>query len=179
VAFGIGYLIAVFLIFPPTRVARGGVPVPKLTGLDLKGAQKELSTVGLVLGDTMALPNTVEPRGAIVAQSPLEGQQLQPGAAVRVAVSSGAPRAVLPDVTGFAVAKAATLLASLGFQVTQQTETSNNEAGRVLRMDPRPGAAYDLPAPVTVVVSAPPPGAVPDSTSAAPRDTSAQRRTQQ
>jgi beta-lactam-binding protein with PASTA domain len=179
VAFGIGYLIAVFLIFPPTRAARGGLPVPKLTSLDLKGAQKELTAVGLVLGDTMALPNTVEPPGAIVAQSPLPGQQLQPGGQVRVAVSSGTPRAILPDVTGFAVAKAATLLASLGFQVTQQTETSNNAAGRVLRMEPRPGAAYDLPARVTVVVSAAAPAVTPDSASAAPRDTSTQRRTQQ
>jgi serine/threonine-protein kinase len=186
VAFGIGYLIAVFLIFPPTRVARGGLPVPKLTGLDLKGAQRELAAVGLTLGDTMALPNTVEPPGAIVAQSPLPGQQLPSGGQVRVGVSTGPPRAILPDVTGFVVAKATTLLASLGFQVTQQTDTSNTEAGRVLRMEPKPGSEYDLPERVTIVVSTRPVIAPADSTGvvpgvapgAVPGDTSAQRRTQ-
>src|SRR5438105_4394721 len=99
--FGIGYLIAVFIIFPPRAEGRGGVVVPKLTGLDLAAAQRALTAAGLTVGDTMALPNTVEPPGAIIAQSPLAGQQLQRGGRVRVAVSSGTPRAILPDVTGF------------------------------------------------------------------------------
>jgi eukaryotic-like serine/threonine-protein kinase len=177
VAFAIGYLIAVFVIFPPTRVARGGLPVPKLTGLDLAAAQQELRTVGLTLGDTMALPNTVEPVGAIVAQSPLPGQQLQTGGRVRVAVSSGPPRAILPDVKSFEVTKAATLLASLGFQVTQQTEQTLGEAGRVLRMEPKPGVEYSLPARVTIVVSIAPLPAVPDSLHPASQDTSTQKKT--
>ena len=52
--------------------------------------------------------------------------------------------------------------------------------GRVLRMDPKPGIEYDLPARVTVVVSVVPISATPDSmsTTAPARDTMAQRRPQ-
>jgi serine/threonine-protein kinase len=154
VAFGVGYLIAVFVIFPPLRtIAQGGVPVPKLAGLDYATATRTLSSLGLVLGDTMSLPNIVEPAGVVVAQSPLPGQQLKLGKSVRVALSSGRPRALLPDVKGFVVSKALTLLGSLGFQVTQRAEAGVEPAGHVVHVEPAPGVEYDVPSPVTLVVS--------------------------
>jgi beta-lactam-binding protein with PASTA domain len=153
VAFGVGYVYAVRIMFPELDVGRGGVPVPKVAGLDFADARRQLEEVGLIMGDTASLPHLIQAAGIVLAQDPLPGQQLRAGAGVRVAVSSGLPRSLLPDVRGLLFERAGPLLTSLGFQVMQRGEPSEMQAGRVLRMEPEPGRDYDLPTQVALVVS--------------------------
>jgi beta-lactam-binding protein with PASTA domain len=160
VPFLVGYLIAVFVLFPPPEVSAAGVPVPDLVGRSVEEAQRDLVAVGLGPVSTSDLPHPSAPPGRIIAQTPLPGQQLRPGAGVTVAVSTGRPAAVVPDVIGFSAERAESLLRRTGFSVSVVTQESPAPAGRVIRTEPDPAQQLTLPAAVTLVVSAGPPAAV-------------------
>jgi serine/threonine-protein kinase len=151
--FVVGYFIAVSVLFPAPPVTEGGIPVPDLVGRTESEATAELSALGLGPAESTRLPHPTRPQGQVIAQSPLPGQQLRGGAAVRVAVSTGVPRAVVPDVVGFTEGRAAGLLQRLGFQVSRQIEDSAEPTGRVTRTDPEAGQNLALPARITVYVS--------------------------
>lgn len=151
--FILGYAIAVLLLFPPPEVAGVGIVVPDLVGRRVDEARRELAALQLAVRETTTLPSETAAEGTIVAQSPLAGQQLRAGHGVRIAVSSGRPRVLVPDVIGFPIERAAALLTRLGFQVQRVDEPADAEAGRVLALDPPPGEELRLPARVTITVS--------------------------
>ncbi len=152
--FALGYVLAVRVIFPPPPVVAQGIPVPALTGETAGAAQRELESVGLGSLEVTRLPSPTAPENTIIAQSPLPGQQLRTGASVRVAISSGRPRVVVPDVMGFPVDRAAGLLTRLGFDVQRIDTTSSEAKGRVIGLNPEAGERLQLPARVTILVSA-------------------------
>lgn len=166
VPFLIGYLLATVVLFPPPEVGPGGIAVPSLVGRTEADAARELAAAGLGTLAVTRLPHPERPTGMITAQSPLPGQQLAAGTDVHVAVSSGIPRAVVPDVVGFTEGRAAALLQRLGFQVNRVMEDSDEPAGRILRTQPEPGREAALPAAVTLYVSRGPLGSAGDSAAA-------------
>ncbi|MCI0437137.1 MAG: PASTA domain-containing protein [Gemmatimonadetes bacterium] len=155
--FILGYILAVTVLFPPPDVGAAGIAVPSLIGMSTEEARSALAGADLGTLDITALPHPSVPEGTVTAQSPLAGQQLAAGQPVRVSVSSGAPQVVVPDVIGFPIERAASLLTRLGFQIRRADETANAEAGRVLRLDPAPGSERVIPSSITIVVSAGPP----------------------
>jgi eukaryotic-like serine/threonine-protein kinase len=161
--FLIGYAIAVWVLFPPPDVVGEGIAVPQLRGRSTADARATLASAGLGGLDVTTLPHPRLPEGTVVAQSPLPGQQLRAGVGVRVAVSSGVPRVVVPDVVGFQVDRARGLLERLGFGVQQVDEAGDAEAGRVTALEPGPGSRLPLPATVQLTVSAGPPQLPPDT----------------
>jgi eukaryotic-like serine/threonine-protein kinase len=161
--FLIGYALAVWILFPPPEVAGEGIAVPQLRGRSTGDAQAALASAGLGGLDITRLPHPRLPAGTVIAQSPLPGQQLRAGVGVRVAVSSGVPRVVVPDVVGFQVERARGLLERLGFAVQQVDEEGDTEAGRVTGLEPGPGARLPLPATVQLTVSTGPPALLPDT----------------
>lgn len=176
VPFAIGYVVAVYVLFPPTEVSGSGTPVPDLRGRTTSEAQRELVAAGLGDLEITELPHPDADPGTVIAQSPLPGQQLRPGADVRIALSSGPARVMVPDVLGFGADRAESMLARAGFTVTRADLESPAPAGQVIRTDPGPGQPLALPASVTLIISTgpaavPDPGAFPDS--AAGTDTTA------
>lgn len=174
--FLIGYVVAVYVLFPPTEMSGSGTPTPDLIGRTSSEAERELVAAGLGGIEITELPHPDAEAGTVIAQSPLPGQQLRPGAGVRVALSSGPARVLVPDVLGFSADRAESLLTRAGFTVVRSEQESPAPEGRVIRTDPGPGEPRALPAEVTLIVSSGPPavtdpGAFPDSV-AAP-DTSA------
>jgi beta-lactam-binding protein with PASTA domain len=152
--FVIGYIIAVRILFPPPEVVALGVPVPDLVGKTSEEAQQALDIIGLSGLEVTRMPSPTADEGRITAQSPLPGQQVRAGAGIRVAVSSGKPRVSIPDVVGFPVERAASLLTRLGFQLQRVDEPSPSEPGRVVAIDPEPGTEVILPSRVTLTISA-------------------------
>jgi beta-lactam-binding protein with PASTA domain len=158
-----GYVVAVRILFPPPAVTASGVPVPALVGKVLETAEHEADSVGLGPLEVMQLPSPTEAVGIVIAQSPLAGQQMRNGARIRVAVSTGKPRVLVPDVVGFPVERAASLLSRLGFQVQRIDTESTEPRGQVLTVDPDPGTRLELPARVVITVSQGPPAPPPDT----------------
>lgn len=164
-----GYLVAVRFLFPPPAVAASGIPVPALVGQELSAAEQAADSLGLGPLEVMQLPSPTEPVGMVIAQAPLAGQQMRSGARIRVAVSTGKPRVLVPDVIGFPVERAASLMSRLGFQVQRSDTESTEPRGQVLTVDPSPGTRLELPARVVITVSEGPPELPPDT--GAVRDT--------
>lgn len=157
VAFGIGYGVARFILFPPPVDAGAGIAVPDLRGEELSEAREALASRGLVVLEVIELPHPDAAAGRVIAQSPLPGQQLRESAGVRLAVSTGRPHGVVPSVAGLMSAAAAEVLARMGFQVEQRVEDSPLTQGRVIRVEPAPGTELFLPARVVLYVSSGPP----------------------
>lgn len=173
--FGVGYAVAALVLFPPTeeQVATAtGVGVPELIGRTSGDAERELAELGLELTEATELPHPEAEPGEVIAQDPLPGQHLRPGAGVRVAVSSGPPRVRVPDVAGFPLERARELLQRLGLEVASVERQSETPTGRVIGIAPEPGTEQRLPATVTLVVSVGQPvvddPTVPDSAAADP-----------
>jgi beta-lactam-binding protein with PASTA domain len=158
-----GYAVAVRVLFPPPAVAAAGISVPTLVGKALETAEQEADSLSLGPLEVMQLPSPTEAVGIVIAQSPLAGQQMRSGARIRVAVSTGRPRVLVPDVVGFPVERAASLLSRLGFQVQRNDTESSEPRGQVLSVDPEPGTRLELPARVVITVSQGPPATPPDT----------------
>ena len=171
--FGIGYLLAVAVIFPPTEVVGDGIAVPALRGTTEVEARQSLAAAGLGGLEVTRLPHPRISEGEVIAQSPLAGQQLRAGSPVRLAVSSGVARVLVPDVVGFNVERARGLLERLGFTVVQTDMESIQPPGRVLALEPGAGSRLPLPAEVRLTVSTGP--ALPPDTSVLDVDTAAVR----
>jgi eukaryotic-like serine/threonine-protein kinase len=155
VPFAIGYFVAVRLLFPAPPASGTGIAVPELIGRNQTEAQRLVVAAGLGGLEPVSLPHPSAPTGQVLAQSPLPGQQLRRGAAVQVALSSGPPRVRVPDVIGFGAEGATSMLKRSGFEVIQARKEAAGAPGRVVAMDPRPGQVRQLPATITIVVSAP------------------------
>ena len=89
----------------------------------------------------------------MLAQDPVPGPV--PGnTVVKLTVSKGAPKVVIPNVVNLTSVAAANQLGGLGLVTTELTEASDTvAAGNVIRTDPAPGAEVDKGSTVTLVVS--------------------------
>ncbi|MFO7259853.1 MAG: PASTA domain-containing protein [bacterium] len=162
-AFGTGYAVAARVLFPPPPETDAGVAVPSLIGRSADEARRELRDRGLEVAEVIELPHPDRPAGVVIAQTPLAGQRLRPGGRVSLGVSSGPPRARVPDVRGLLAERAAALVVVAGFEVEQRWEESESPVGTVIGIEPAPGTEVIVPAPLTLLVSSGPP-ALPDDT---------------
>jgi serine/threonine-protein kinase len=155
VPFAIGYVVAVYLLFPAPKVDPGsaGIAVPNLVGKSVTEAQDLLDAAGLGTLDTMMLPHANVEAGHILAQDPLPGQQLRGRATVSVSVSSGTALVRVPNAEGFTADVAEQVLKRMGFETQRMEETSAARAGTVTRLEPMSGATVKLPTMVTIWVS--------------------------
>lgn len=165
--FGLGFFIAARLLFPPLPEPVNGIAVPSLAGMSAEEARDRLGPLGLSVSDVYEIAHPDERAGVIVAQSPLPGQQLRRGDEVRLAVSAGPPSVQVPNVVGFEIARALSLLQKLGLSADQRTEVNDRPKGTVIRVIPGPGHREPVPGRVLLVISeGPPPPPPTDSTAA-------------
>lgn len=129
------------------------VSVPELVGLDDPDARQRLEKVGLEYGIRSTVSHPQAPEGAVLAQSPIPGQSVRPGAPVEVTLSRGPEAHSIPDVAGLSERQASILLERLGFRVAAETATHPSEAGRAIRTEPEAGTELTVPADVTLLVS--------------------------
>ena len=163
-SFLVGYLISTQLLFPVPETAGEGIPVPDLYGEQWAEAESTLQVLGLRLGEMRRVASMGTEPGRVLAQDPLPGQQLLPGAAVSLGVSDGPPELRVPPLVGLGETTAVELLEQLGFEAAvRQTRSEEFPAGVVTRADPRPGTAQQLPARVTLIVSSGSPDDIADT----------------
>lgn len=155
--FGVGYAAAALVLFPPSEQALDElIATPRLTGRSIDEIDRELRESGLTIADRTELPHPFEPAGTVIAQSPVPGQLLQPGAGVTVAVSTGRPQLPVPDLVGLPYQNAAAVAERLGFTVNRREERGTGPAGVVTRIEPAPGTSQQLPATIVLIVTAEP-----------------------
>lgn len=138
----------------PARLVPDHEEVPALRGLDQAEAMARLTAQSLRgrVVDTVA--DGEAPSGSVAWQSPAPGTILPQGALIRMALSSGPPPIAVPDLEGFDLALAATVLRAAGLTLgAVDTVSSRAEVGTVLRTTPASGAAARLGQGVALTVS--------------------------
>jgi len=139
-------LVATYLVFAAAaaRIALKAreVVVPDLRGTALSAANAALSEVDLALkvDETKRTDPTV-PEDHIVAQDPPAGTSARRGRSVRVWVSAGASRSIVPRLIGDLERTALLRLQQDGLEVATLTEIRSNDlpAGVVVAQEPAPG----------------------------------------
>ena len=150
-----GYLTADLWLTPgesPPELAHL-VTVPELVGLSDQEARSRLDEVGLEHEVRSAVSHPDAPKGAVLAQSPIPGQQVRPGAPVKVTLSLGPEMHSIPDVSGLSARQASIVLDRLGFRVSTREANHSIEASRAFGTEPGPGTEVTVPADVTLLVS--------------------------
>lgn len=162
-AFLIGYAFTALLLFPGW--GRGTiVAVPDVRGRSFAQAERRIERAGLVLERGTTLVHPTVPRGAVLAQVPLPGQETSRGDAVRITLSAGPDRRAVPDVSMLTGEQAHLALARTGYQVEVQTVPDNRPAGRVVAVQPAAGTVLPVAGRVLLQLSAGPPPPAPDTT---------------
>ncbi|MCY0924681.1 Stk1 family PASTA domain-containing Ser/Thr kinase [Streptomyces sp. H27-H1] len=115
--------------------------VPKLIGETLEQAKANADNVGLVVQQDGEMPCDVAPKGSVCEQDPAEGTKVDKKSTVKVKVSTGAPKILVPNVMYLAIGDAEKALQEKGFQVEKKTAESERPAGTVIDQTPKGGEA--------------------------------------
>ncbi|MCX5556516.1 PASTA domain-containing protein [Streptomyces sp. NBC_00038] len=116
----------------------GKADVPNLVGRTLEEARRAADNVDLTVTVDRREPCADQPKDHICEQSPKEGE-LAKGEAISVAISTGAPKVEVPDVTDKDEDDASRILEDKGFKVTVRHVDSHEDPGSVLSQEPGGG----------------------------------------
>jgi serine/threonine-protein kinase len=156
----VGYLVATQLFFPAPEPPQDLLGVPDLRGEVEDGARTMVEQAGLALGAVEYLNHPEADSGAVLGQSPLPGQLAFPGDSVRVTLSLGPERRLVPEVSRLRADRGVALLEATGFAVAVDSVESDEPRGRILRVAPAEGEELTLPGEVAIQVSLGPPAVV-------------------
>ncbi|MFI5759449.1 Stk1 family PASTA domain-containing Ser/Thr kinase [Streptomyces sp. NPDC051563] len=115
--------------------------VPKLIGETLEAAKSNAINVGLVVEQEGEMACDAAPKGSVCEQNPAEGVKVAKNSVVKVKVSTGAPKVLVPNVINLAIADAEKALQEKGFQIEKKVVESERPAGTVIDQAPKNGEA--------------------------------------
>lgn len=146
-------LVVAWLWFPtPLRVRT--TTVPTLRGLSVEDALEQLREAGLRGRPAGDLEDPEVPRGSVVWSLPVAGTVLPESAIVRLNVSAGAPRVLVPLLADLDLGTADSVIAAAGLtRGSIDSQTTTGLAGVVLRTLPPPGKAVRAGDSVNLVLS--------------------------
>jgi len=124
--------------------------VPGVVGLSRASADSQLRSEGL--GVAIQEEESDEPAGEVIAQDPGGGSRVERGTTVTITVSTGRPRATVPNVIGLGVADAATQIGNAGLVPVQRERTVTDPAEDGVVVDQRPGSGTELDEGAEVVI---------------------------
>lgn len=150
--------VAAMLWLSPVPVVSADRAVPRLLGLELDAARRELSALGYRVRIADAREHPSARRGVVIAQDPPPAVALTQGGTVEIVPSAGPADAPIPDLVGLDAALAARILAAAGFRVggVDSVLDPRGEAGTVLGTRPSAGAGRRAGEPVDLIVNARP-----------------------
>ena len=131
------------------------VAVPNLKGKTVEEATTALTTVGLILGQQTPQADDNAPKGTIIGQDPVSGEQMEAGQAVNVTISAGKDQTSVPDLIDLASAEDARLaLVDARLVLGKVTpKDSDKPEGTIIAQDPKANTAVDIGTLVSITVS--------------------------
>lgn len=150
----VGFVVAA-LWLSPVPVAGADHAVPRLVGLGLDPARRELDRLGLRTRVAAAEEHPSVPAGAVARQDPPPGVVLGRGGTVELVPSAGRAELPVPDLTGLDMALAERILVAAGFRVgtVDSVRDRLREPGIVIATRPAAGAGRSAGAPVDFIVN--------------------------
>ncbi|WP_329526925.1 Stk1 family PASTA domain-containing Ser/Thr kinase [Streptomyces sp. NBC_01462] len=127
---------------------------PNFVGQTLVDAKAMAANVELTVTTTKK-PCEAQPKGSVCDQDPKAGADVKKGDAVNLVVSTGAPKVVVPGVTGQSLDDAKAKLEGDGyrFQVKTKTQISTEDPNTVLEQDPKLGAEVQKGSTITLTIA--------------------------
>jgi len=154
-------LLTVMLLSAMTamRMAIHGreVAIPKLVGVSMEQAERIASSNGLLLDAENRFYSDSIPEGRVVSQLPAAGTRVRRGWKMRVALSLGPQRAIIPDLTGQSARAAEINVRRRGLDVGEvaTAHIPNAPPDQVLAQSPPANAMSAASPKVNLLVSAP------------------------
>lgn len=148
-----GYLTAYLILFPAPILA-GHQVVPRVLGLPVPEAQKEVTKAGLAVADGGSEPHPTAPDGTVIWQDPPAGVVAPEGLKVTLVASAGPPKIPVPDVANLDAALAQRLIAAAGLMVSDvDSAQAGGPPGLAIQTQPPAGTVLAPGAGVTLLVS--------------------------
>lgn len=146
-------VVVAWLWFPtPLRIRT--TTVPTLRGLTVENALEALRQAGLRGRPAGDLEDPQIPKGSVVWSLPVSGTALPESAVVRLNVSAGAPRVLIPILADLDQATADSVIAAAGLtRGSVDSQPATVPPGIVLRTLPPPGKAVRTGDSVHLIVS--------------------------
>jgi len=132
------------------------VTVPDVVGLPLSQARAKLAAVGLesTVGDRQPVFSDFVKRGAVAVQDPLPGSRVKGARVVRMVLSRGSRREVIPDLTGLSVTDAAEVIRHYQLRLAGVERAFDaRPADTVIAQTPAPGSSGIVDNRVKLLVS--------------------------
>ncbi|MGK7345319.1 MAG: PASTA domain-containing protein [Candidatus Nitrospinota bacterium M3_3B_026] len=162
--------IKVFLLLLAVTVASGVTVMKiamymggeKIAAPDVRGkmvipAMETLSSRGLYMAVTRMENSPTTPKDRIVSQDPPPGEPIKLGRAVKVVVSRGSSKTLIPDITGSSLLRAEAVLEGRGIKIKKKIYIHSGRQERtILAQDPAPGTLAPKGASITLLVSSGP-----------------------
>jgi len=152
-----GYLFATRALFPAPAPPSDLRTVPDLVGLPSAEATVRIAEADLAAAEVEFVHHPRADSGRVIAQAPLPEQLSEPAGSVRLTVSLGPERIVVPEVVGLRQDWAVNVLEASGFVVQTDSTESREPRGVVVEVEPEPGFDLPIPGDVRIVVSTGPP----------------------
>lgn len=150
-------LFYISLNFLMSQIIHNGkdVVVPNLIGSNLENAYKALMEHELYLQKEGEQFNSNIPKGNIVSQKPLPGTMVKSGRSIKVVISSGSEKIVVPDLVGRPERKAEIIIRQSGLNLGDKTESYSVslKKGLVIMHDPEADSHVEKGTPVSLLIS--------------------------
>lgn len=164
IAFIIVLLLAVFyfiinLVMLLSVRGQGEVDVPDLTGLTSAEAYERLTVLKLFLTKDGEQHNAVIPAGNIISQNPLPGSRVKAGRKIKVIISKGSEKVIVPNVLSKSWREAEIAVRESGLSIPETVRVySAHEIDTIVLQEPAAGTEIEKGSAVTLVASAGPLG---------------------
>jgi eukaryotic-like serine/threonine-protein kinase len=131
------------------------VDVPKVVGLTVENAQRQLEDAGLVVRVAEGRHSTKAPEGSVLDVQPAQGTTLERGDRVTVVPSLGPPPVPVPNVVGLPLTDAKAAIRDAHLKVGDVTRAFNErfDEDRVVRQSVKADAKAPLGSRIDLVVS--------------------------
>ncbi|MFD7002723.1 Stk1 family PASTA domain-containing Ser/Thr kinase [Streptomyces mirabilis] len=155
---GVLVLVGAILIgkwmFGGGGVSNNSVTVPNLVSQTVKEATQLATNAELKVSVTKK-PCETEKTGNVCSQDPKAGVKATKGDTINLVVSTGAPKVVVPGVTGQTLddAKAKLEGSDYNFTVKTQTQVSTEDPNTVLEQNPKLGAEVQKGSTITLTIA--------------------------
>jgi eukaryotic-like serine/threonine-protein kinase len=128
------------------------VPVPNVVGIRELNAKAKIEDAGLEPKVERAASAEVD-KGIVIDQRPDAGTRIQKGDQVTIIVSTGVPKATVPDVVGMDYADAVDALNEVNLEARKREVFSKKPPGQVVAQNPPSGEVVDEGTTVVLRVS--------------------------
>jgi serine/threonine protein kinase len=146
--------LAINGILPGFGSNKSDIEVPNLIGMKLADAQEEYKDSFKIVQENTGYSDIYD-EGEIMSQTPESNITAKQNSTIKVTVSKGSQKALVPDVYGDDEATARSVLRNAGFTnvVTSDMYSDTVEKGKVVQTDPARGTNAPIGGQVTVYIS--------------------------